>query len=91
LAYADDNFLQGAPEPTTQAFHALLTLAGPLGLHPKLDKCAVYSVDAGAAASVATQLGVRHGPDCLLAAGTPVGNPNSSQTMQTPAPHMPAT
>jgi hypothetical protein len=75
LAYADDNFLQGAPEPTTQAFHALLTLAGPLGLHPKLDKCAVYSVDTRAAASVASQLGVRHAPDGLLAAGTPVGTP----------------
>jgi hypothetical protein len=75
LAYADDNFLQGAPEPTTRAFHALLTLAGPLGFHPKLDKCAVYSVDAGAAAAVASQLGVRHAPDGLLAAGTPVGTP----------------
>jgi hypothetical protein len=74
LAYADD-FLQGGPEPTTQAFHALLILAGPSGLHPKLDTCAVYSVDASAAASVASQLGGRHAPDGLLAAGTPVGIP----------------
>jgi hypothetical protein len=69
LAYADNNFLQGAPEPTTQAFQALLTLAGPLGFHPKADECAVYSVDARATASVASQLGVRHGPDGLLAPG----------------------
>jgi hypothetical protein len=76
LAYADDNLLQGAPEPTMRAFHALLTLAGPLGLHPKADKCAVYSVDAGAAAAVVSQLGVRHAPDGLLAEGTPVGTPS---------------
>jgi hypothetical protein len=76
MAYADDNFLQGSPEPTTlQTFHSLLTLAGSLGLHPQLDKFAVYSAEAGAAASIAGQLGVHHAPDSLLAAGTPVGTP----------------
>jgi hypothetical protein len=74
LAYADDNFLQAPPEPTTKGT-PLLTLAGPLGLHPKLDKCAVYSADAGVAASVGSQLGVHHAPDSLLAAETPVGTP----------------
>jgi hypothetical protein len=89
LAYADDSFLQGGPEPTAQAFHALLTLAGPLGLHPKLDKCAVYSADAGAAAAVVSQLGVRHVP---FWPREPRPAPQRSrQTMQTAAPHMPAT
>jgi hypothetical protein len=62
LAYADDNFLQEAPEPTVQDFHFLLTLAGPFGLHPQLNNCAVYSADAGAVASVAGQLSVHHAP-----------------------------
>jgi hypothetical protein len=36
LAYADDNFLQGAPVPTMRAFHALVALAEPLGLQVQL-------------------------------------------------------
>jgi hypothetical protein len=32
LAYTDHNFLQGAPEPTLRAFHALVALAEPLRL-----------------------------------------------------------
>jgi hypothetical protein len=62
LSCAHDNFLQGAPEPTVRAFRALLTLTSPLGLRLRLQlgKCAVYSADAGAAASVAGQLGVHH-------------------------------
>jgi hypothetical protein len=75
LAYADDNFLQGAPEPTMWAFHALVALAEPLGLQVQLGICAVYSVDTRAETSVANQLGVRHAPNGLLAAGTPVGTP----------------
>jgi hypothetical protein len=75
LAYADETFLQGAPEPTMRAFQALVALAEPLGLQVQLGKCAVYSVDTCAATSVADQLGVRHAPDGLLAAGTPVGTP----------------
>jgi hypothetical protein len=72
LAYADDNFLQGAPEPTMRAFHALVALAAPLSLHVQLGKCAVNSADTHAAACIAGQLSVRYAPDCLLAAGTPV-------------------
>jgi hypothetical protein len=73
LAYADDNFLQRPPAPTLQAFHALLILAGPLGLPPQPDKCAVYSADAGAVTTVAALLGMHHAPDGLLATGTLVG------------------
>jgi hypothetical protein len=69
------DFLQGGPELTVQALHALLTLPGPFGLPPQLDKCAVYSADARAAASIPGQLGMHHAPDGLLAAGTPVGTP----------------
>jgi hypothetical protein len=75
LAYAADPFLQSAPEPTIRAFHALVTLAEPLGLQVQLAKCAVYFADTRAVTSVASQLCVRHAPDGLLAAGTPVGTP----------------
>jgi hypothetical protein len=75
LAYADDAFLQGAPAPTMSAFGTLTALAAPLGLHTQPVKCAVYSTDDAAAASVASHLGVRHAHDGLLAAGTPVGTP----------------
>jgi hypothetical protein len=57
--YADDTFLQGAAEPTMRAFQALVNLATPLGLEVQPAKCAVYSVNAAAATSVATQLGVQ--------------------------------
>jgi hypothetical protein len=40
------------------------------------ERDAVYSVDTGATAAVASQLGVRHAPDGLLAAGFPVGTPS---------------
>jgi hypothetical protein len=68
LAYADDIFLQGAPEPTMQAFHTLVTLAAPHSLNVQLGKCAVFSAATRAATSVAGQLGVRHAPNGLLAA-----------------------
>jgi hypothetical protein len=51
LAYADDNFLQGAPEPTMRAFHALVALAEPLGLQVQLGKCA-YSPSPNVSACV---------------------------------------
>jgi hypothetical protein len=91
LAYADDNFLQDPPVPTVRAFHALLNLAGPLCLHPQLGKCAVYSANAGAAASITCQLAVHHASDGLLAArgrGNPGWHPRRLQTAWT---HMPAT
>jgi hypothetical protein len=72
LAYADDNFLQGGPEPTMRAFQALTALAAFLKLFPQPGKCAVYSAYA-LTTSVATQLGVRESHEGLLAAGTPVG------------------
>jgi hypothetical protein len=56
-----------------RAFHALTALAAPLGLCAQPVKCAVYSGDTAAAASVAAALGMHHATDCLLAAGTPVG------------------
>jgi hypothetical protein len=71
LAYADDTFLQGAPAPTMRAFAALTALAVPLGLHSQPAKCAVHSGDHATAAAIAGQLGVRHAPEGLLAAGTP--------------------
>jgi hypothetical protein len=52
-----------------RAFHAL---TAPLGLCAQPDKCAVYTEDTAAAASVATTLGMHHSPDSLLAAGTSV-------------------
>jgi hypothetical protein len=74
LAYADDTFLQGAPAPTMRGFAALTALAAPLGLHSQPAKCAVHSGDHAAATSAAGQLGLRHAPEGLLAAGTPIGN-----------------
>jgi hypothetical protein len=75
LAYADDTFLQGAPEPTIRAHQALTALAAPLGLHAQLTKCKVYSEDAAAASAVADHLELQHAPEGLLAAGTPIGTP----------------
>jgi hypothetical protein len=43
LAYADNTFLQGGPEPTMRAFQALTALAAFLKLFPQPGKCAVYS------------------------------------------------
>jgi hypothetical protein len=56
-----------------RAFHALTALAAPLGLRAQPVKCAVYSEDTAAAASVAAAMGMHHAPEGLLAAGTPVG------------------
>jgi hypothetical protein len=75
LAYVDDTFLQGAPEPTIRAYQALTALAAPLGLHAQLTKCTVYSEDAAAASAVADHLELQHAPEGLLAAGTPIGTP----------------
>jgi hypothetical protein len=75
LAFADNAFLEGALEPTMQAFAAFTALAAPLGLHAQQAKSAVYSEDAAAAAFVTGHLGLRLAPDRLLAAGTPVGCP----------------
>jgi hypothetical protein len=90
LAHTDGNFLQGAPEPTVQASDALLTLADPLGLHPQLGKCVMYSADVGDAASIASQLGVQHASYGLLAAEIPVSTP-LLQAAHVAAPNMPAT
>jgi hypothetical protein len=57
-----------------RAFAALTALAAPLGLHSQPAKCAVHSWDH--ATAVAGQLGVRHAPKGLLAAGTPIGTPS---------------
>jgi hypothetical protein len=72
IAFADDSFLQGAQAPTMRAFHAVTALAAPLGLRTQPVKCALYSEDTAAAASVATALGMHHTPDGVLAVGTPV-------------------
>jgi hypothetical protein len=66
VAFADDTFLQGAPEPTMRAFQAL-------GLEVQLAKCAVYSTNATTTTSDATQLGVQHAHDGLLATVTALG------------------
>jgi hypothetical protein len=55
---------------------AWTTLAAPLGLHSQPAKCAVHSADHATAAAVAGQLGVRHAPEGLLAAGSPIGTPS---------------
>jgi hypothetical protein len=73
--YADNTFLQGAPASTMQAFAALAVLAAPLGLHAQPEKCAVYSVDCVATASVSSLLGVHNAPEGLLATGNLVGTP----------------
>jgi hypothetical protein len=90
VAFADDTFLQGAREPTMRAFQVLTALAAPLGLCARPDKCAVYSEDTTAAASVATALGMHHAPAGLLAAGTPVGTAVSKRPVQLLAPTTPA-
>jgi hypothetical protein len=73
VAFADDTFLQGAPEPTMRAFQALVDLATPLGLEVQPAKCVVYSANAAAATFVATRLGVQHAHDGLLATGMALG------------------
>jgi hypothetical protein len=77
LGYADDTFLQGAPEPTMRAHQALTALTAPLGLHaePALSKYAVYSEDVAAATAVADHLELQQDPKGLLATGTSIGNP----------------
>jgi hypothetical protein len=53
----------------------------PLGKQAWLDKSAVYSKDAASAASaasVARLLGIRHAPEGLLAAASPVGATQAS-------------
>jgi hypothetical protein len=80
LAYGDDLFLHGAPAPPMRAFAALMALAAPLGLHCHPAKCAVHSADHAAATAIAHQLGERHAPKGLLAAGTPVGTPTFQTT-----------
>jgi hypothetical protein len=72
---ADNTFLQGAPASTMQAFAALAVLAAPLSLHAQPEKCAVYSIDCAAAASISSLLGVHNAPEGLLATGNPVGTP----------------
>jgi hypothetical protein len=76
LAYADDLFLQGAPAPAMWVFAALTALAAPLGPHSQPAKCAVHSGYHATSTAVAGQLGVRHAPEGLLAAGTPIGTPS---------------
>jgi hypothetical protein len=75
LAFADDTFLQGAPEPSMQALAALTAPAAPLGLHAQLAKSTVHSEDAAAAASVTGHLGLQLARDELLVAWTLVGSP----------------
>jgi hypothetical protein len=76
LTYADDTFLQGALAPTMQAFTALTALAALLGIYSQPAKCAVHFGDHAAATAVADQLGMRHAPEGLPAAGTPIGTPS---------------
>jgi hypothetical protein len=80
LAYADDTFLQGAPEPTIRAYQALTALAAPLGLHAQLTKCKVDSEDAAAASAVADHIELQHDPEGLLEAGTSIGTPAFQST-----------
>jgi hypothetical protein len=75
LAFSDDTFLQGAPEPFMQSLAALTAPAPPLGLHAQLAKSTVYSEDAAAAASVTGRLGLQLARDELLVAWPPVGSP----------------
>jgi hypothetical protein len=87
LAYADDTFLQGAPEPTIRAYQAL---AAHLGLHTQLTKRKVYSEDAAAASAVADHHELQHAPEGLLAAGTPSVPLPSNRPARMPAPTTPA-
>jgi hypothetical protein len=58
-----------------RAYHTLIALAAPLGLHVQLGKCVVYSEDTRVGASAAGQLCAHHASDGFLVAGTPVGTP----------------
>jgi hypothetical protein len=73
LAFADDTFLQGTPEPTMQAF------VNPLGLYAQQAKSAVYSEDNAAAASAAGHLA--DGADGR-AAGSAVSGPSPLASAQ---------
>jgi hypothetical protein len=75
LACAFDLFLQGALSPSMWAFAALTALAAPLGLHCHPGTCTVHSADHAATTAIAGQLCMRHAPDGLLAAETPVSPP----------------
>jgi hypothetical protein len=66
---------------TTEIFAAaLMALAAPLGLHCQPTKFAVHSADHATATADAGQLGVRHAPEGLPAAGTPPLAPPAFQT-----------
>ena len=72
VAYADDVFPLGAPTALPVAYRAFPARAKAIGLHARPAQCTVYS-PASDVSPVATQLGVTHAPDGLVAAGTPVG------------------
>jgi hypothetical protein len=75
LAYANEMFLQGAREPTMQAFQALTALAAPLRLCALQSNGTVYSINTAAATSIAGQLGMRQTQNGIMTAGTSFGTP----------------
>jgi hypothetical protein len=73
IAVHDDAVLHGAPEDVQASLEKLEELTAPLGLCLRLDKCAVYSPNAEAAAQLAAQIGMQHAKDGIVAAGSPIG------------------
>jgi hypothetical protein len=74
VAYADDVHLQGPPEAAVEAFRLLVSTTAPIGLTPSLSKCAAYAQSAATGLAVASDLGIAHRPEGLVAAGTPLGS-----------------
>jgi hypothetical protein len=74
VAYADDVHLQGPPAAAVEAFRLLVSTTAPIGLTPSLPKCAAYAQSAATGLAVASDLGVAHRPEGLVAAGTPLGS-----------------
>ena len=73
-AVHDDATLHGTPAEVQVSLERLRELTVPLGMRMRLDKCAAYSPNVGAAATVAHKLGMRHAEDGIVAAGSPVGS-----------------
>jgi hypothetical protein len=74
---ADRMHLQGPPEAVVEAFRLLVSTTAPIGLTPSLLKCAAYAQSAATGLAVASDLGIAHRPEGLVAAGTPLGSDGS--------------
>jgi hypothetical protein len=75
VAFAEDTFLQGSQQGVQTTFHSASTILEHLNLQLTSSKCSAYSAGAGSAA-VAQNLGIRYAVQRIVAASSPVGQPD---------------